>query len=298
MTTFFGTRKNDRLLKKLPIEKISPNPYQPRKHFDSDSINSLADSIAKYGVIQPITVRQKDSGYELVAGERRLRAARIAGLSHIPSIIIRAGEKKSAELAITENLQRCDLDIFEQAQALEQLLSAGDLTQAQLAEDLCMSQSAVANKLRLLRFDEPSRQVIRKYGLSERHARALLRVPPEKRQEAAEKIGSTGMSVVNSEQYIDTLICPGITKTELSKRNTRIKKTSDKSFSEQEQGDEPQEKKPIRRFLLGDLTLFFNSLERSLDLLRCAGFKGDMEKTECDGKIVLSITLEKSTEKC
>ena len=105
------------------------------------------------------------------------------------------------------------------------------------------------------------------------------------------------MSVVNSEQYIDTLICPGITKTDLSKRNTRIKKTSDKSFSEQEQSDEPQEKKPIRRFLLGDLTLFFNSLERSLDLLRYAGFKGDMEKTECDGKIVLSITLEKSTEK-
>ena len=180
MSLFFNNSKNDRVLKKLPVEKIAPNPYQPRKYFDENAINSLAESISRYGVIQPISVRQTSDGYELVAGERRLRAARVAGLSEIPCIIIKAGEKSSAQLAITVNLQRCDLDIFEEAQALERLLSAANMTQSQLALELCMSQSAVANKLRLLRLDENTRQIVRKHGLSERHARALLRVPPEK----------------------------------------------------------------------------------------------------------------------
>lgn len=294
MSLFFNTTKSDRQLKKLPVEKIAPNPYQPRKLFDSNAINSLAESISKYGVIQPITVRQEGTGYELVAGERRLRAARIAGLSEIPCIIVKASERRSAQLAITENLQRCDLDIFEEAQALERLLSSGNMTQSQLAHELCMSQSAVANKLRLLRLDENQRSAIRKYGLSERHARALLRVPPEKRQAAAEHIGKCGMSVTSAEEYIDTLLCTRMAKSALGEKSIGRKK--DISVPHVTEACPVAEEKPIRRFLLGDLTLFYNSLDRSLSLLRSAGFDAELEKTEDDGKITLAITL-KSTEK-
>jgi ParB family chromosome partitioning protein len=289
MSLFFNNSKNDRVLKKLPVEKIAPNPYQPRKYFDENAINSLAESISRYGVIQPISVRQTSDGYELVAGERRLRAARVAGLSEIPCIIIKAGEKSSAQLAITENLQRCDLDIFEEAQALERLLSTANMTQSQLALELCMSQSAVANKLRLLRLDENTRQIVRKHGLSERHARALLRVPPEKRSSTAEKIGEDGMSVTSAEEYIDTILCTSMARSVISGKN--IKKSDRPTLLTQKE-QEPPEEKPIRRFLIGDLTLFYNSLDRSLSMLRSAGFDAELEKTEDDGKITLAITLK------
>ncbi len=295
MSLFFNTSKNDRQLKKLPVEKIAPNPYQPRKIFDGNATNSLAESISKHGVIQPITVRHTESGYELVAGERRLRAARMAGLSEIPCIIIKAGERQSAQLAMTENLQRCDLDIFEEAQALEQLLSSGNMTQAQLAQELCMSQSAIANKLRLLRLDENQRSLIRKYGLSERHARALLRVPPEKRLSAVEYIGKNGMSVTSAEEYIDTILCTRMARSALEEKKPGRKK--ERSAPTEEKSISLPEEKPIRRFLIGDLTLFYNSLERSLSMLRSAGFYADFEKTEANGEITLAITLKTAEKK-
>lgn len=314
MSLFFSNIKNERQLRKLPIEKILPNPMQPRKHFDEDAINSLADSIAKYGIIQPISVRVRDGKYELVAGERRLRAAKIAGYTEIPCLIIRAGERKSAYLAMTENLQRCDLDIFEEAEAIQRLLTMGNCTQSALAESLSMSQSSLANKLRLLRFDNNQREIIRKHRLSERHARALLRVPPEKRSEAAEKIGSEGMSVTAAEEYIDALACEKLVKTELSKNNECRKKQQNdcdcdrdrdctnrlKSIPEAEKTPNPQPeetKKPIRTIIIRDLTLFYNSLERSLEMLRCAGFAADLQKTECGSEVKLSITLKSRTEK-
>lgn len=295
MSLFFNPSKCDRQLKKLSVEIIAPNPYQPRKIFDVDATNSLAESISKYGVIQPITVRHTDSGYELVAGERRLRAARIAGLSEIPCIIIKAGDRRSAQLAMTENLQRCDLDIFEEAQALERLLSTGNMTQAQLAQELCMSQSAVANKLRLLRLDENQRSAIRKYSLSERHARALLRVPPEKRLSAVEHIGKNGMSVTAAEEYIDTLLCTRMARTALKAKSAERQKDPPPHIADK-MPDAPEEK-PIRRFLIGDLTLFYNSLDRSLSMLRSAGFHAELEKTEDDGKITLSIILKNAEKK-
>ena len=292
MSLFFNSKNSDRLLKKLPVAKIFPNPYQPRKFFDGNAINSLADSITKYGVIQPITVRQTDAGYELVAGERRLRAAKIAGLSEIPCIILKASDKRSAQLAITENLQRCDLDIFEEAQALERMLASGNMTQAQLAHELCMSQSAVANKLRLLRLDDDARSIIRKYSLTERHARALLRVPPEKRMSVAESIGEKGMSVTGAEEYIDTLLCTRIAKSAISGKGAKKDTAVDI-----EEIPQPAQEKPIRRFLIGDLTLFYNSIDRSLSMLRSAGFDAELEKTEDEGKIVLAITVKNAQRK-
>ena len=285
MSLFFNTKNCDRQLRKLAVSKILPSPYQPRKYFDGNAINSLAESILKYGVIQPITVRQTNGGYELVAGERRLRAARVAGLSEIPCIILKASDKRSAQLAITENLQRCDLDIFEEAQALERMLAGGGMTQTQLAQELCMSQSAVANKLRLLRLDEGLRGIVRKYGLTERHARALLRVPPEKRAAVAEIIGEKGMSVTGAEEYIDTILCTRIARSAISGKG-------EKKAGDIEEIPQPIEEKPIRRVLIGDLTLFYNSLDRSISMLKSAGFDAELEKTEGDGKVVLSIVVK------
>ena len=309
MSLFFNTAKSDRQLKKLPIDKILPNPMQPRKHFDEDAINSLADSIAKYGIIQPVSVRIHDGKYELVAGERRLRAAKIAGYTEIPCLIIRAGERRSAYLSITENLQRCDLDMFEEAEAIERLMVTGNCTQSALAESLSMSQSALANKLRLLRFDAEQRNIIRKYHLSERHARALLRVPTEKRIEGAEKIGFEAMSVTAAEEYIDKVVCTRLVENEFSKNSSnaetstasgskqKVRKDKACSVSQVEDADSSFEQKPIRTVLIGDLTLFYNSLERSLSMLRNAGFAAELEKTENNGEVRLSIILKSGTEK-
>ncbi len=290
MSLFFNTANKDKRLVKLPINKILPNPMQPRKVFDEDAINSLAESIAKYGLIQPISVRINEGKYELVAGERRLRAAKIAGYTEIPCIIIRAGDRKSAYIAITENMQRCDLDIFEEAEAIERLLACGNCTQSALAESLSMSQSAIANKLRLLRFEPEQRELIRKYRLSERHARAILRVPPDKRSEAAEKIGSEGMSVTVAEEYIDSLVCNGIVKKQLAKKNVK-KAPPDEVQIHQE------EKKPIRTFLIGDLSIFYNSLERSLSILKSAGYDASFEKTEENSEVRIAITLKHDSKK-
>lgn len=286
MSLFFNPTKSDRQLRKLPVEKILPNPMQPRKHFDEDAINSLADSIARYGVIQPVSVRVRDGKYELVAGERRLRAARIAGLTEIPCIIIRAGEKRSAEIAMVENLQRSDLDIFEEAEAIERLLAAGDCTQAQLAEKLSMSQSAIANKLRLLRFSAEQRKLIRAGKLSERHARALLRVPPEKRSEAIQKVTDDGMSVSCAEEYIDSIVCAKLVDRELDKSRKKAEPAPKQTAAS-------PAPKPIRTVLIGDLTLFYNSIERSLSMLRSAGFDADFTKDETEDGVKLFITLKK-----
>ncbi|MBE6623461.1 MAG: ParB/RepB/Spo0J family partition protein [Ruminococcaceae bacterium] len=290
MSLFFNPSKQDKRLVKLPIEKILPNPMQPRKYFDEDAINSLADSIARYGIIQPVSVRINEGKYELVAGERRLRAAKIAGYTEIPCIIIRAGEKKSAYIAMTENLQRCDLDIFEEAEAINSLLACSNCTQSALAESLSMSQSALANKLRLLRFDPEQRDIIRKYRLSERHARSLLRVPPEKRSEVAEKIGAESMSVTTADEYIDTVVCNGIVRKQLSQKSSKKAPPDTKPVYQ-------EEKKPIRTFLIGDLSIFYNSIERSLSILKNAGYDASFEKTEEESEVKISIVLKHEGKK-
>jgi ParB family chromosome partitioning protein len=199
------------------------------------------------------------------------------------------GEKRSAYLAMTENLQRCDLDFFEEAEAIEKLLSCTNSTQSALAESLSMSQSALANKLRLLRFDSRQRDIIRKYRLSERHARCLLRVPPEKRSDVAEKIGSEGMSITAAEEYVDTVVCNGIVRKQLSKGAKKSPPDKKKICQE--------EKKPIRTFLIGDLSIFYNSLNRSLSILENAGFKTSFEKTEDENEVRISIILKPESKK-
>lgn len=244
------------------LERIRPNPSQPRRIFDPAGLQELAESIRQYGVLQPLTVRRLSDGLELVAGERRLRAARLAGLREVPCIFVTVDEIQSGMLALVENLQRRDLDYIEEAQGLARLMRLYGLSQEQAAAQVGKSQSAVANKLRLLKHPPQVLDALREHRLSERHARALLKLPVERRLEVLGIIVAKNMTVAQTEQYIDGL---------LSARET------------------PRQPK----FVFRDVRVFLNSLNRSLDLIRSAGIACDCGREENDQEIVLTIRLPK-----
>ncbi len=193
----------------LPIQKVENNQNQPRKDFDEEELQSLADSIATHGIVQPLTVRELSSGYfQIIAGERRWRAARMAGLSEIPAVVIEADDKKAMELALIENLQRQDLNPVEEALGYQSLMEDFDLTQEETAERVGKSRPAVANALRLLALTPPVLDKVRKGELSAGHARAILTVKdPKKQTEVAQKIAALGLSVRQAE-----LLCKNLTR--------------------------------------------------------------------------------------
>ena len=185
----------------LPLHKVEPNPDQPRRDFDEEELQALADSIATHGVVQPLTVRELSSGYyQIIAGERRWRAARLAGLQEIPAVIIEADDKKTMELALIENLQRQDLNPVEEAMGYHTLMADYGLTQEETAAQVGKSRPAVANALRLLSLPPQVLLMVRKGELSAGHARAVLSLKTEKLQaEAAKKIANLGLSVRQAE---------------------------------------------------------------------------------------------------
>ena len=187
--------------KTLPLHKVEPNKSQPRQDFDEEELEALAESIRIHGVIQPLTVRQLDSGYyQIVAGERRWRASRMAGLTEIPAVVIEADDKKAMELALIENLQRQDLNPVEEALGYQSLMSDYGLTQEETSGRVGKSRSAVANALRLLNLSPSVLEKVRSGELSAGHARAVLSVKSEKKQqEAAQKIIALGLSVRQAE---------------------------------------------------------------------------------------------------
>ena len=255
-----------RRIHQLPIDKIVPNPRQPRRHFDEQALRELAESIRQHGVLQPLSVQRTAGGYVLVAGERRLRAAGMAGLTHVPCLLVRASDEDSAVLALIENLQRCDLHYLEEAQAIARLIAQYGLSQEEAARRLGRSQSAVANKLRLLRLSEGCTALLRQYGLTERHARAVLRLEGEERQLAAlRKMGETGMNVAAAEAYVEELL------------------------------HEVQRQEPPRRpiYVIKDVRLFLNSLRRGMDTIRRAGVDARYDKEENDEDIVITIHIPK-----
>lgn len=189
----------------VPTDLIIPNIYQPRKHFNEETIEELAQSIKVYGIIQPLTVRRmRENKYELVAGERRLRAAKKVGLSEVPVIVIDITDKDSAAIALLENLQREDLNFLEEAEAYYNLIKDHSYTQEQLAEVIGKKQSTIANKLRLLKLDGKIRKILLENNLTERHARALLKLPNVDLQEKILKIIiSKNYNVKNTEELIE-----------------------------------------------------------------------------------------------
>ena len=249
----------------LPVGQIHPNPSQPRKIFDADGLQELAGSIRTYGILQPLTVRRRNGEYELVAGERRLRAAKIAGMTEVPCILLTVDEEQSGMVALVENLQRRDLDYIEEAQGLARLMRQYGLNQEQAAARVGKSQSAVANKLRLLRHSPAVLSALRENGLSERHARALLRLPTEEERLAALAVViRQQMNVAKTEEYIDSLLA--------RKR-------------------QPEPKKGIRKLIVRDVRLFINSVNHNLDLIRGAGIRAEASQEETESEIVLTIRL-------
>ena len=196
---------NDR--KFLPLEEIVPNPFQPRKTFKEEALQDLAASIREYGVIQPLLVRRTEAGYELVAGERRLRASKIAQLTEVPVVIKELADKEMAEIAMIENLQREDLHFLEEAEGFAQLIQNFSFTQEELAGRMNKSQSTVANKLRLLKLSAAVRADVFASGLTERHARALLKLPEESAQlKAVQLIVEKSLNVRDAEALIQKLL--------------------------------------------------------------------------------------------
>ena len=255
-----------RRIHQLPIDKIVPNPRQPRRHFDEQALRELAESIRQHGVLQPLSVQRTAGGYVLVAGERRLRAAGMAGLTHVPCLLVRASDEDSAVLALIENLQRCDLHYLEEAQAIARLIAQYGLSQEEAARRLGRSQSAVANKLRLLRLSEGCAALLRQYGLTERHARAVLRLEGEERQLAAlRKMGEAGMNVAAAEAYVEELLH------EVQRQETP--------------------RRPI--YVIKDVRLFLNSLRRGMDTIRRAGVDAQYDKEESEEGITITIRIPK-----
>ncbi len=251
----------------LPIAALHPNPSQPRKVFDQSGLQELADSIIQYGILQPLTVRKKDNGYELVAGERRLRAAKMAGLTSVPCILLSVDEEQSGMLALVENLQRRDLDFIEEAEGLARLMRLYGLSQEQAAMRIGKSQPAVANKLRLLNHTPKVLAAIREYGLSERHARALLKLPDEDTCMAViEIIVKKKLNVAKTEQYIESML-------EAPKNNLP--------------------RRGLGSFVLRDVRLFLNTVDHNLDLIKNAGISADKTQEETEDEIVLTIRIPK-----
>lgn len=251
----------------ISLSQLTPNPQQPRRSFDEAALRELADSIRAYGILQPLTVRRTGEGYQLIAGERRMRAARIAGLREVPCLVAQVDEQDAGMLALIENLQRRDLDCFEEAAAIARLISRYALSQEQAAEKLGKSQSAVANKLRLLRLSPAVLAKLREHHLSERHARALLKLPTEDdRLFVLSVIAKEQMNVAKTEEFID-------------------------AFLEKKRTQEP--KRGLRKLIVRDVRLFLNSVNHSLELVRGAGINAQTSQEETENEIVLTIRLPK-----
>ncbi len=255
----------------LPVTNVKPNPYQPRRVFDSASITELGKSIEKYGVIQPISVRKIPNSfdYELVAGERRLRACIEIGLDRIPAIVVNISDNDSAVIALIENLQRQDLNFLEEAEAYCHLINDHGLTQEELSAKIGKSQSAVANKLRLLKLSPMMRKLIVSNSLSERHARALLRICDEEvRMIALKKVCDNSLTVKETDNLIDKML------TDVSAKKEETKNT----------------------YILKDVRIFLNTIKRAITVMKNSGIDATSYQSESDAYYEYIVRIPKSSE--
>ena len=271
LSALFGEEENvfeNETVQTLPISRVEPRKDQPRRDFDPAAIEELAASIREYGLIQPITVRPLDKGYyQIIAGERRWRASRAAGLKEVPVRILEADDKLAMELALVENLQREDLNPMEEAAGYKKLMDDYGLTQEQVASRVQKSRPAVTNALRLLSLGETLQKKVSSGKLSAGHARALLRVEdPEEQLHTLRHIIKANLNVAQTEQYIDKHLA------------------------------ELQATPPAgrRTFILKDVRLFLNSLDRGLRLVREAGIGAESHREDTEDAILLTIRIPKA----
>lgn len=256
----------------LPVDQIEPSPYQARTAFDETEIAALAVSILQNGLLQPISVRRTGiHKYQLVAGERRLRACRLAKLEKVPAILTDYNDTESAALGLLENIQRTQLDPFDTARGIREVIRLWGCTQAEAARRLGLSQSALANKLRLLSLTEEQQKLCIEHRLTERHARAALRLPEHRRTEALEKMALTAMSVRQADKLVDQML-----------------------------KDEPSPDKPRRRttHMVGDVRFFVNTLQHAVDLMTQKGIRATTHCTRRDGclEYTVRIPVEQAVE--
>lgn len=213
------------MVKNIPVDRIAPNPYQPRKEFCKSALEELSASIRQYGVLQPINVRNiGDNFYELISGERRLRASKLAGLKFIPAIVVEIAEQDSAVIALIENLQREDLNFMEEAEGYFNLITDHGMTQEELAQKVGKKQSTIANKLRLLKLPNDVKAALLSNGLTERHARALLKLPDEIMQlKALKTILKKQLNVKKTEELIEKMLDEAAVSNKEEKVKNRIK---------------------------------------------------------------------------
>ena len=255
----------------IPIDQILPNPYQPRKHFSQHGLQDLSLSIREYGVLQPITVRQAGKHkYELISGERRLRAAKLAGLSAIPAIVIDVTEEDSALLAMIENLQRENLHYLEEARGYQSLIRDHNLTQEDVAQRLGKSQSTIANKLRVLRLPQNIKDDLVKHHLSERHARALLRLPDFKLTEKVlAKIIEHGYTVKETERAVERILIRLNQETEWQRQRKRLLKQC------------------------GDMRVFINTIRDAVQMMKKYGLSPEMTEKDLGDNIEIRVRIPK-----
>ena len=252
----------------LPMDSIFPNPGQPRKEFNDFALMELASSIRQFGLLQPITVQKKKAGYEIVMGERRYRACQLLGFSHIDAFVMPATDGESALLALIENLQRENLHFFEEAEGYQSLLREHGLTQEELARRLSKNQSTIANKLRILKLSRVVKEKILTAGLSERHARALLRLHNERAQLALiEKILQEGLSVKATEELVEKEL-------------------------KQLYGEEKNRQAASFRLRCSN-TLYLNTLRRTLDKIELLGVRTELNYTDLGDKLEVVIQIHK-----
>lgn len=269
LDTGFGTLDerqtvHDVQIVKVPVEKIFPNPYQPRKNFEDESLADLASSIAEYGVLQPLLVAPADNGsYLLIAGERRLRASKLANLQEVPVIVSKYTTQQIAEIALIENLQREDLHFLEEAEGYEQLMSQFNLTQEAMAARVGKKQSTIANKLRLLRLSQNVRKVLNEAELTERHARALLKLNTEEEQlKVLQIVVEKDYSVRQTEEFIAKLTA-----------------------------EKPVEKRK-RLIIVNDVRIYLNTIKKVVNSIKDVGIPVAMEQSLEDDEVVVTLRIK------
>jgi ParB family chromosome partitioning protein len=263
----------------LSVDELRPNPSQPRRSFREEPLRELAASIAEMGVLNPLSVRMRGGHFELVAGERRLRASKLAGLSEVPCILLDVNMEESSIYALVENLQRQDLNFVEAAEGIARLIRTYSLSQEEAARRMGKSQSAIANKLRLLKLPSDVLAGLVEAELTERHGRALLRLPTAELQRAALNfIIENALTVAAADIYVDRLLEGGAETVQAQMEDAY--KTRGKTL-----------------FVLKDVRIFLNTLTRSMDVMKQGGIDAGMKKTETDSELILTISIPKKTVK-
>ena len=248
----------------VDIDLVEPNPYQPRLEFDDEALMDLAQSIRENGLIQPITVREMDGRYQIIAGERRFRALKLNGAVDVPVLIMDANEVQMAEMALVENIQRENLSAIEEAKSYVEIMKYSGLNQSQLALRVGKSQSSIANKIRLLNLDEDVQEAVSTKKISERHARALIGLDEEKQHDALEKIVKKGMTVAQTEKML------------------------------KEQAQPKKEKKNVMlKGISKNIKIAINTIHQAISMVNRAGTAAEINEEEHEDEVIITIRIPK-----